>query len=109
MAANEGSMDASPAAPRAARDMAENGQEWYGWRIVDGERRLVVVGIGFTVVAQPAEEFEAFKQRMISLAAQLGALQYPVRSMTLHRRAAQRKAPWCIFECETPEAGLPGG
>ena len=95
-AADEGSVE-----ERAARDLAENGRQQYAWREVDGERRLVVVGISFTVVAQPAEDFEAFKERMLRFAARLAALRHPVTGLTFHRRAAQGKRPWCEFECST--------
>ena len=92
---------------RAARDLAENGQKQYEWRIVDGEARLVVVEIGFTVVAQPFEDFEAFEQRMLTFAARLGALQHRVLRLRFCQRTALGKLPWCEFDCATPEAGLP--
>ena len=92
---------------QAARDLAENGREEHGWRVVDGERRLVVVRIGFTVTAQRYEDFACFRQRMVQFARRLEALQYPVTRLTFNRREAQGKLPWCELDCETPEAALP--
>ena len=92
---------------RAVRDLAENGWTRYKPRMVEGEVQLVMVEIGFTVVAQPCEDFKAFKQRMLALAARLEALQHRVLRMALCRREAQGKRPWCEFDCATPEAGLP--
>ena len=91
-----------------ARDLAENGREDYGWRIVDGASQLVVVGIGFTIAGQEGEDFEAFKARMLCLARLLGTeLGYAVISLRFQRRTAQRKRHWAEFDCETPEYRLP--
>ena len=93
---------------RAARDLAENGREVYGWRLVDDKPELVVVAIGFNIVAQSFEDFESFRRRMLLFAVRLGKLQYPVDRLIFHRREAQRKLAWAEFDCSTPETGLPG-
>ena len=107
MSRKQGVADELSREARAARDLAENGREAYGWRVIDGERRLVLVAIGFTVAAQPYEDMDGFRQRMLQFAARLEAMQHRVTSLTFYRRAAQGKPPWCEFDCETPEAGLP--
>ncbi len=89
------------------RYLTENGREVLGWRVVDGKPNLVVVGIGFAIAAQPSEDFEVFKTRMLELASRLAAMHYPVQHLTFHRREAQRKLPWAEFECATPGAALP--
>jgi hypothetical protein len=91
---------------RAPRDMAENGRETYGWRLVDGRPALVVVAVGFVVVADPDERFDAFRARMLRFAERLAELDYPVLSLTFQRREEQRKLPWAEFNCATPEARL---
>jgi hypothetical protein len=91
----------------APRDMAENGRETYGWRVVDGRPALVVVAVGFVVVARPDESFAAFRERTLRFAAGLAELDYPVLSLTFQRREEQRKLPWAEFNCATPEARLP--
>ena len=107
MAAHKHSAHEARSEARAARDLSENGREEYAWRVVDGEAKLVVVGLGFTIPALDYEDFQAFKQRMLNFASRLAALQYPVKRMTFHRREAQGKLPWCEFDCETPETRLP--
>jgi hypothetical protein len=88
--------------------LAENGTEAYGWRMVDGAPRLVVVRIGFTLRGQEHEEFRAFKARMLRFATQLTEeCGYAVASLQLHQRAAQHKTPWAEFDCLTPEFHLP--
>jgi hypothetical protein len=89
------------------RYLTENGREVLGWRVVDGERKLVVVEIGFVIVAQPSEDFDVFRARMLRFASRLATMRYPVLHLTFHRREAQRKLPWAEFECATPEAALP--
>ena len=92
---------------QATHELVENGQEIYGWRVVDGRPRLVVVGIAFTIQAQPHEDFEEFRRRMIRFAGRLARLEYPATRLAFHRREAQRKLPWAEFDCATPETGLP--
>jgi hypothetical protein len=73
------------------RYLTENGREVLGWRVVDGEPVLVVVAIGFVIVAQPSEDFEVFRARMLRFASRLAAMRYPVLHLTLSpaRGAAQ--------------------
>ena len=105
MAAQKGS--AARQAGAQARDLAENGREEYGWRLVDDRPELVVVAIGFSIPGLPHEEFEAFRARMLRFARKLGQLELPVLAFKLHRRATQGKQHWAEFDCETPGARLP--
>ena len=90
-----------------ASELAENGREEYGWRLILDEPALVVVELGFTVAGQEGEAFAAFKTRMLTLARALGLLGYPVASLIFQRRRAQGKRHWAEFTCCTPETGLP--
>ncbi len=89
------------------RDLAANGREIYDWRVVDGREMLVVVGIVFTIAAQPGEAYEAFRDRMLRYADALGKLRFPVTRLTLIRREVSKRPPYAQFECATPEAELP--
>ena len=110
-------MQAQPAAGQESRDAMEeggyaeeltkNGHQTYAWRIVDGETRLVVVAIGFTIPGLAHESFEAFEARMRHYVEVLGRLQHTVVSLTVQQRLAHGGRHWAEFECETPEAGLP--
>lgn len=88
-------------------DLAENGREVYGWRLILGEPVFVVVELGFTVAGQPDEPFAAFKVRMLNFTQALSMLGYPVVSLIFQRRRAQGKRHWAEFTCWTPETGLP--
>ena len=90
-----------------ATDLAENGREVYGWRLILDEPALVVVELGFTVAGREDEPFAAFKARMLELAQALGMLGYPVISLAFQRRRAQGKRHWAEFTCRTPETELP--
>lgn len=87
-------------------DLAENGREVYGWRVIQDEPAFVVVEIGFTVAGQPDEPFAAFKERMLNFTRSLNMLGYPVVSLAFQRRRAQGKRHWAEFTCRTPESGL---
>ena len=89
------------------RDLAENGREMYGWRLVMGEPELVVVEIGFTIAGLEREAFEDFRLRMLGLSQALGLLGYAVDSLTFQRRRAQGSRHWAEFACATPETALP--
>ena len=105
---NERKRREAPTVTPLADALTENGSEAYGWRVLDGEARLVVVRIGFTLRGEDQESFEAFKRRMLQFATQLTEdCGYVVRSLHLHRRAAQHKTPWAEFDCLTPEFHLP--
>ena len=90
-----------------AQGLSENGHKEYCWRIMDGESRLVVVAIGFTITGLEHEAYEAFEARMVRFAGVLGRLQYRVVRLKFQRRKAQGRRHWVEFECETPEARLP--
>lgn len=84
--------------------LTENGSEEYGWRVLHGVPRLVVIRISFTLRGDDHEAFDTFKQRMLGFAAQLTEeCGYTVTSLHLNRRAAQNKTPWAAFDCLTPE------
>lgn len=84
-------------------DLAENGREVYGWRLMSGVPAFVVVEIGFTVAGQPNEPFEAFKTRMLTLSDVLCRLGYTVNSLVFQRRRVQNRRHWAEFTCLTPE------
>jgi len=84
-----------------------NAREMYDWRMVNGVRTLVVVGLGFTVAAEEGEEYVAFRHRMLRYAENLTASQYPVMGLTLYRREEPGKRPYAQFECATPQTSLP--
>jgi len=89
------------------RDLAENGREVYGWRMIMGEPELVVIAIGFTIAGLQREAFEDFKQRMFDLSEALGQLGYAVDALTFQRRRAREARHWAEFVCATPETALP--
>ena len=99
----EGAMEEQP----FAQELAENGYTQYGWRLVAGQPRLVVVAIGFTVRGLEHEAFDAFQARMMRFAEVLQQVQHPVVDLTLQRRKAQGHRHWAEFKCTTPEADLP--
>lgn len=90
-----------------AAELAENGREVYGWRLIREKAAFVVVEIGFTVGGKEGEPFEAFKERMLNSTQALSMLGYPVVSLTFQRRRAQGMRHWAEFTCRTPATGLP--
>ncbi len=63
----------------SVQELARNGRRRYEWRLVDGARTLVVVGLRFTVPAHDGETDEQFEARMLALCATLAALGFPGR------------------------------
>ena len=89
------------------RELAENGREVYDWRIVDGRPTLVVVAVGFTLIAWDRESYEDFRARMLRYAGCFTDMEFPVTRLTLVRREEHGKPPYAQFDCDTPEAALP--
>ena len=97
----------APDADPPLRELAENGRKEFAWRLVEGQPRLVVVVIGFTIAGLEHELYDRFEQRMLRFAQTLGKLGHPVIGLVLQRRRAQGKRHWAEFVCATPEARLP--
>ena len=86
----------------SVQELARNGRRRYEWRLVDGARTLVVVGLRFTVPAHDGETDEQFEARMLALCATLAALGFPVVVLDVEGREHAHKRPWALFECRTP-------